>query len=102
MSKEMREQIDRVKNWKQFLNEKIETFIIANMRYADDRTELEPLTKKGILYVKRHGDNKTAYYKLNYNDVDEFGYATLGEEIPESFFDGKNVQFVNSQYYKEA
>jgi hypothetical protein len=102
MSKEMREQINRVKNWKQFLNENVETIIVANIRYADDKTELEPLTKKGVLYVKRHGDTKTAYYKLNYNDVSEYGYATLGDEIPESFFDGKNVEFINSQYYKKA
>ena len=100
MSKEMREQINKVKNFGQFLNEQKETVTIANIRYADEQSELKPLYKSGIRYVKRHGDTKTAYYELDYSDADKYGYAPLGNEIPESFFQTKNVKFINSQYYK--
>jgi hypothetical protein len=92
----------KVKNWNQFLNEGVENIIVANIRYADDKTELKPLTKKGIKYVKRHGDTKTAYYELDYSDIDRYGYAPIGKEIPESFFKSKNVEYINSQYYKEV
>lgn len=45
---------------------------------------------------------KAAYYELDYSNADKYGYAPLGKEIPESFFQTKNVNYVNSKYYREA
>jgi hypothetical protein len=78
-----------------------EDIIIANIRYGDDPKELKPLTSDNIKYVKHHGDFKTAYYELDYSYVDEFGYAPLGREIPESFFQSKNVSYINTEYYNK-
>jgi len=74
--------------------------IIANIRYADEPSELIPLTKMNIKFVKRYGDTKIGYYSLNYNDVNNFGYASLGKELPESYFLNKKVKYINSKYIK--
>jgi hypothetical protein len=71
---------------------------VANIRYADDEKELKPLSEEGIDYVLRHGDTKKAYYKLNYSDMKEYGYAPLGEEVPEEFFQNKKINYINSIY----
>ena len=84
--------------------------IIANIRYADDIDELAPLFKEGIQYVKRHGDNSIVLNELDYDKVtfdgkkfvDEYGYAPLGKELPKSFFNGKDIEFIDTEYYTQA
>ena len=80
--------------------------IVGIIRYSDDKNELVPLTEMGVDYVLRQGDTKIAYYKLDYNAkdyegnnwVENYGYAPLGEEVPDDFFQGKNIKYINSIY----
>ena len=48
--------------------------IVGIIRYSDDKNELIPLTEMGVDYVLRQGDTKTAYYKLDYNAKNYFGF----------------------------
>jgi len=86
--------------------ESFDDIIVGKIRYSDDKGELETLTKMGVKYVLREGDTKIAYYELDYNYtdydgnnwVDKYGYAPLGNEIPNNFFEGKKIKFIDSIY----
>lgn len=91
----------KVKNFNEFFNENVDNIVVANIRYSDDSDELEPLCKKGIQYVKRHGDTQTKYYKLDYSLIPEYGYAPLGEEIPDSFFNNKDIKYIDSDFFNK-
>ena len=79
----------------------MEEIIVAQIRYTEEPIELIPLYKEGIRYVLRCGDTKIAYYELDYTDAEELGYAPFGKEIPTSFFDNKNVRFINSKFINQ-
>jgi hypothetical protein len=62
MSKEMREQIDRVKNWKQFLNENTNNVLQNSLKIIGDK------------YSKEH--NKTPQ-ELNSGDCEDIAYDVI-------------------------
>ena len=74
--------------------------IIANIVYAEESSELIPLTEMGVDYVMRHGENSVGYYKLDYSKVGEYGYAFLSKEIFESELP-IDLEWIDSDFYKK-
>ncbi len=72
MSKEMREQINKVKNWKQFLNENV---------FRNENLIKEILKKLGILEYKILGIGQHGAAILNLDDNKVYKFTTSKNEI---------------------
>jgi hypothetical protein len=73
MSKEMREQIDRVKNWKQFLNESNSNELIKT--YGD----ISKIIKSGkrVVVTNHYGNTRTYYMDENGVPRDQHNQSKL-------------------------
>lgn len=86
MSKEMREQIDRVKNWTQFVNEQVNEPKFAY--HVTRRKNLTSIKKKGLESripkdYGTDGDVKGVYLFKTIEDTQNALYNWLGERIEE-------------------
>ena len=93
MSKEMREQIDRVKNWKQFLNENELKYL--TLYHGSDTIFDKFISKENVNGFNAFGDG--IYFVDNINEAKDYGdYIYECEVYMNKIFDAnKNIEFYN-------
>jgi hypothetical protein len=94
MSKEMREQIDRVKNWKQFLKEQNEYKIFRDEPL--ERIETIPENVNIVEYIKSQLIQKNGeyYYEDDYSKLRKINFGFEGNDIL-IYPDGKYKLLIN-------
>jgi hypothetical protein len=90
MSKEMREQIDRIKSWKQFLNENVENYEIVYRGQPIETNEISPRKSIWVTYdidfAKEYGNVKEYKLPKGLNILDT-EYYDVWEELVDTFDD---------------
>jgi hypothetical protein len=113
MSKEMREQINKVKNWKQFLNEQSQSEYKIFRDEPLERIKTIPENLNIVEYLKSHFINKNGelYYEDDYGKLRKINFSFEGNDIL-IYPDGKykllpneimkpNVMFFDIRYPNE-